>query len=168
MPNPSRFKFSRNRTMSVELVENGDLRCTCRLVDAVSDMNVQIMVKMPDMEIASVSPVINRCYDRVEYEALKELPGLAGVRVGPGMIKIFKGLVSPAVADSQLLFMLEETCHGVILSSTKDMANMVPDDLMELESSIFRDMVKANIRLYNRCAAYGPGSSMVEGVEPPK
>jgi len=28
--------------------------------------------------------------------------------------------------------------------------------------------VKKNVRLYNRCAAFAPGSSMVEGITPPE
>ena len=85
------------------------------------------------------------------------------VRVGPGMAKIFKGLMGEAASDSQLLFMAEEACHGVILSSTKEMAAMVPNE-DDLPAELFREMARANTRLVGRCAAYAEDSPMVQGV----
>ncbi|MBI9084656.1 MAG: hypothetical protein JEZ11_13750 [Desulfobacterales bacterium] len=167
MPNPSRFKFSRNRTTSVEASDDGSLRSTSRLVDTFNDMEVSIQVKIPEMEISGIEAVVRRCLDPQEEKVGQELTKLIGVRVGPGMTKIFKGLVSEAATDSQLLFMVEEACHGVILNFTREMATQLPDD-QELGEDIFRQMVKSNIRLYNRCAAYGPGSPLVEGIAPPK
>jgi hypothetical protein len=65
--------------------------------------------------------------------------------------------------------MVEECCHGVILSFTKDtlVATPRPKDVEEA-GAFYAEMVKKNIRLYNRCAAFAPGSRLVEGVEPPK
>ncbi len=162
MPNPRRFKFSRSRTTSVEVIDEG-LNVICRLNDTMCEMRVEITVKIPDMEILKVSGTINRCFDKSEYIALEAIPKLAGVRVGPGMTKIFKGLVGDEAADTQLLFMVEEACHGVILSSTKDMVAMAPNE-DELTSDLFREMAKANTRLVGRCAAYAVDSPMVEGV----
>ncbi len=163
MPNPRRFKFSRSRTTSVEVIEEGLLKIICRLNDTMCEMRVEISVKIPDMEILKVSGTIDRCFDKSEFIALEAITKLEGVRVGPGMTKIFKGLVGKEVADSQLLFMVEEACHGVILSSTKDMVAMAPNE-DELTSELFRDMAKANTRLIGRCAAYAIDSPMVKGV----
>lgn len=163
MPNPRRFKFARSRTTSVEEVATGLLRTVCRLNDTLAEMRVEMQVKLPDMEIAEVTGSIDRCFDSSEYKVLELLPGLAGVRVGPGMAKIFKGLVGEAAADSQLLFMVEEACHGVILSSTKDMASMAPNE-DDLPADLFREMARANTRLVGRCAAYAEDSPMVKGV----
>jgi len=38
---------------------------------------------------------------------------------------------------------------------------------MEGKLDFYRDMVRKNIRLYNRCAAFAEGSPIVEGLEPP-
>ncbi len=165
MPNVNLFKFSRNRSVSVDEFENGALRSICHLVDTLNDMRVEIVVKLPDMEITSIAAMVDRCFDPYEKEAVEDLAELTGVRIGPGMTKIFKGLVRETTTNSQLLFMVEEACHGVILTSTKDMAAMVPED-QELTAAEYKAMVKANIRLYNRCAAFAPGSSLVEGINP--
>ena len=163
MPNPKRFKFSRSRTTTVEQLEDGSLRNVCRLNDTFNEMSVEVVVKLPDMEITKVSGSIDRCYNPVEYAAQERLPQLAGVRVGPGMTKIFKGLAGEDVADSQLLFMVEEACHGVILSGTREMSVIAPTE-DDLPPDIFRDMAKANTRLIGRCAAYEADSPMVQGV----
>lgn len=166
MPNVNRFKFSRNRSISVDAREDGTLRSVCRLVDTLNDMRVEIIVKLPDMEISSIAAMVDRCFDPWEKEAVEDLAELKGVRIGPGMTKIFKGLVREATADSQLLYMTEEACHGVILTSTKEMAAMVPEE-QELTAADYQAMITANIRLYNRCAAFAPGSSLTEGIDPP-
>ena len=163
MANPKRFKFSRSRTTSVELAEDNLLRTVCRINDLFCEMRVTVEVQLPDMEITRVDSFIERCYDPMEHRAAPLLPQLAGVRVGPGMAKIFKGLVGEEAADSQLLFMVEEACHGVILSSTKDMAAMAPNE-DDLPAELFQSMAKANTRLIGRCAAYAQDSPMVLGV----
>ena len=83
------------------------------------------------------------------------------------MLKIIKGLIGEASDCKQLAFMVEECCHGVILSMTKDQLNQAPPG-SEVPAEFYREMVKQNIRLYNRCAAFATGSSMVEGIEPPQ
>ncbi|MFZ5570749.1 MAG: hypothetical protein ACOZF0_10110 [Thermodesulfobacteriota bacterium] len=165
MPSANRFKFSRSRITSVEKKEEGRLTAVCRLVDTLCDMKVAVVVNVPEMEIIQVQAAIERSPDPNERTALAELPKLAGIRIGPGMTKIFKGIVGPATADSQLLFMLEEACNGVILSLTREMALQVPED-QDLTADAYQTMVKANIRLYNRCAAFAPGSSLVAGITP--
>jgi hypothetical protein len=54
----------------------------------------------------------------------------------------------------------------VILAFTKDMLGSVPEELSK-EKDFFANMVKENIRLYNSCAAFAPGSPIVEGIDPP-
>jgi hypothetical protein len=83
------------------------------------------------------------------------------------MQKIFEGLLGVETEFKQLTFMLEECCHGVILSFTKGTVQQFPED--EKEAIRFlADDVKKHIRLYNRCAAFAPGSRIVEGIEPPR
>lgn len=166
MPNVNQFKFSRNRSISVDMLGDGALQSVCRLTDTLNDMRVTIRVALPEMEIVSIFATVDRCADPWEKEAVSDLKELTGVRIGPGMTKIFKGLVREPTADSQILFMLEEACHGIILTSTKDMAAMVPEE-QELTVADYQAMIKSNIRLYNRCAAFAPGSSLVEGIDPP-
>jgi len=164
MPNPSRFKFSRNRSTSVKSIDPHTLCSTQTLIDTFYQMNISIFVRIPDMEIIDINAYVDYSIDPVEKKAIKELSRLKDFRIGPGIRKIIKGLVSEDVSDSQIIFMLEEACQGIILNMTREMATQLPDNL-DLDIQIFRDMVKTNTRLYNRCAAYSKGSSLVEGLD---
>jgi len=82
------------------------------------------------------------------------------------MLEIIKGLLGESTECKELIFMVQECCHGVILSLTKDILLKAPEDL-EGKTEFFSEMVRKNIRLYNRCAAFAHGSHLVEGLEPP-
>jgi hypothetical protein len=164
---PDVLCFSRNRCTSVEQIDEHTIRSTCRLQDTLTDASVEILVQLPDLEIRSANGEFrrtprNEC--RSPAEALKKV---LGVRIGSGMLKMIKGLIGEATDCGEVAFMVEECCHGVILSFTKDTMTQAPKD-MEFTKELYAGMVKANPRLYNRCAAFAPGSSIVEGINPPE
>lgn len=164
---PNIIRFSRNRCTSVEVIDANTLRSVCRLQDTLTDARVEIRVRMPDLEIESAAGEFLRTPERECLRTKEALDKMTGVRIGAGMLKIIKGLIGEASSCKQLAFMVEECCHGVILSMTKDQLNAAPVGA-EVPVEVYRDMVKQNIRLYNRCAAFAPGSAMVEGIEPPQ
>jgi len=161
------LKFSRNRSASVEQVDDHTMRSTCRLQDTLTDAFVEIMVRLPDLEITSVKGEVRRTYQEECLKPVEALQKVVGVRIGPGMLKIIKGLIGETTDCKQLAFMVEECCHGVILCFTKDVLLSTPRDEANAKE-FYAKMVRENIRLYNRCAAFAPGSSIVEGIEPPK
>ena len=64
--------------------------------------------------------------------------------------------------------MVEECCHAVILSFTKEELINSPRPENDAEAiEYYANMVRENIRLYNRCAAFAPGSAIIEKIEPP-
>jgi len=159
--------FSRNRCTSVEQPDGQTIRSSCRLQDPLMEAVVEIMVKLPDLEITAVKGKIERSERTSCTEPAGFLEKVIGVRIGPSMQKIFEGLLGGETACKQLIFMLEECCHGVILSFTKGTVQKFPED--EEEAITFlADDVRKHIRLYNRCAAFAPGSRIVEGIEPPR
>ncbi|ETR72810.1 MAG: hypothetical protein OMM_07318 [Candidatus Magnetoglobus multicellularis str. Araruama] len=164
MPNPSRFKFSRNKSNSVLSRDKNTLCSIQTVIDTFYQMNVKVSVKMPDMEIMTIEANVDRSINPMEFHAIGELEKLKGIRIGPGMKKIIKGTVASEYSDSLLIFMVVEACQGVILTMTREMATQIPDH-QDLDIQIFRDMVKANPRLYNRCAAYSDGSPLVAGLK---
>jgi hypothetical protein len=128
---------------------------------------VEIMVALPELEIIAIRCEIQRSYLETPSDPTDLLQKVVGVRIGPGVLKIIKGLIGDTVDCKQLVFMVEECCHGVILSFTKDVLLQRPKDIKD-ERAFYADMVRENVRLYNRCAAFAPGSPLVEGIEPPK
>ena len=159
--------FSRNRCTSVEQIDEKTMRSSCRLQDTLTDALVEIMVKIPDLEVTDVSGKIRRSVGEEEIQVVDALGKVIGIRVGPGMKKIIKGLIGKSEIEKQLAFMVEECCEAVILTFTKDVLLHVPKDKLK-EREFFENMVRSNPRLYNSCAALAPGSPLVEGIKPAK
>lgn len=159
--------FSRNRCTSVEQIDEKTMKSSCRLQDTLTDALVEVIVKIPDLEVMGVSGEIRRSMGEEEIQVVDALKKVIGIRVGPGMKKIIKGLVGKSEIEKQLAFMVEECCEGIILTFTKDVLLHAPKDKLK-EREFFENMVRSNPRLYNSCAALAPGSPLVEGIKPPK
>ena len=158
--------FSRNRCTQVEQVDETTLKSCCTLQDTLLEASVEITVTVPDLEITGVKGEVHRSPERIKEEDLNRLQKVVGVRIGPAMLKIINGLIGVEGNMGELTFMVEECCHGVILHFTK--LELLARPKTEDPREQYAKMVRENIRLYNRCAAYAPGSSIVGGIEPPE
>jgi hypothetical protein len=158
------ISFSRSRCTTVEESSDGIMTCTCRVTDNLLDARVQIQATLPDLEIMTVSSHIDHSRIKGMSVAEERLQNLLGVRVGPGMLKIIEGLMGDDPACVELAFMAEECCHGAILSLTKETLKKAPLEPVD-SRDFFSKMVQKNIRLYNRCAGFADGSSLLEGVD---
>jgi len=158
--------YSRNRRTDVNQIDDETIISSCRINDPVISAYVEIKVKLPDLEIKNAQGKIFWIDKKNEKKLADSLGPLKDMRIGPGMLKIIKGTIGDSSDNKELIYMVEECCHGVILFFTKDalLAGM-PDKIKDLKG-YYRKMVKENIRMYNRCAAFAPGSSLVEGFEP--
>jgi hypothetical protein len=158
------LKFSMNRCTTVERLDENTLRSVCRLQDTFTSACVEILAGLPDLEITRASGEFHHEWQKVPGldDILQKLPG---VRIGAGMLKIVKGFVGEDDRLRQLTYMVEECCQGVILSLTKDILEQAPVS-EEGKLEFFSKMVRDSIRLYNRCAAFAPGSRLVEGIDP--
>ncbi len=164
---PDLVCFSRNRHTAVEPIDQQTLRVVCRLQDTLTDARVEIRVKLPDLEIVDGGGRFHRS-GRIDCREIDEaMKKVRGVRIGSGLHKILTGLITEAAECPELLTMVEECCQAVILSFTKDPLALCPGD-PEKRLEFFRNMVRDNTRLVNRCAAFGPGSSILEGLETPE
>jgi len=158
------LKFSMNRNTRVEKINGSNLRSVCRLCDTLTDAEVVIEVKMPDMEICAVSGYFRHaCFGEIE-DLDQRLQTVIGVRVAAGMLKIIKGLMGEEEKIQQIVYMVEECCHGVILTLTRKILLKAPDDAPG-KVSFYSNMVKKSIRLYDRCAAFAKGSPLVAEFE---
>ncbi|MBW1773677.1 MAG: DUF2889 domain-containing protein [Deltaproteobacteria bacterium] len=158
------LSFSRNRHTSVEQVDDTTMRSCCRLQDTLTDAQVEITVKLPDLEIIDVEGKVHRSPGKADHEVVQSLKQVKGVRIGPGMKKIIKGLLGESRIEKQLGFMVLECCDGIILTFTKDVLKKAPEERLK-EIAFFEEMVRNNPRLYNSCAALAPGSPLVDGIE---
>ena len=164
---PYLLNFSRNRRTEVEQLDETTLRSSCRIQDNLTDASVGITAKLPDLEITHVQAEVRRSPRPECFDAAGAMRKAVGIRIGAGMTEIIQHILSESTACEELIFMLEECCHGVILALARDVLEKVPAD-PEGKHAYFSKMVRENIRLYNRCAAFAPGSSLVEGMTPPE
>ncbi len=161
------LKFSLNRSTNVEKLADGNLLSVCRLRDTFTEAEIRMVVKMPELEIAEITGSFRHAYlDEIE-DLNAVLKKVLGVRVGAGMLKIIKGLLGEAENLDQVVYMVEEACHGVILHLTKKVLLKAPDD-PEGKFAFYAQMVKKSIRLYDRCAAFAKGSPLVAELEAEK
>ncbi len=161
------LKFSLNRATNVEKLDDGNLLSVCHLRDTFTEAEIRMVVKMPELEIAEISGHFRHIYlDGIDNldDSLKKV---LGVRVGAGMLKIIKGLLGEAENLDQIVYMVEECCHGVILHLTKKVLLKAPDDPAGRQE-FYSEMVKKSIRLYDRCAAFAKGSPLVASLEAEK
>lgn len=160
--------FSRDRCTSVEQRDELTLVSSCRMQDTLTEAWTEVTVQLPGLEIVDVKGAVLRGARQEKGDYSDSLKKLMGVRVGPGMLKIIEGLLEETSCMGMLAYMIEECCHGIILSFTKGVLLQSPDvNQHEAQNEFYGNMVRENIRLYNRCAAFAPGSSLVEGITPP-
>jgi hypothetical protein len=158
--------FTRNRCTSVEQIDERTVRSACRLQDTLTDALVEVTVKIPDLEITGITGEVRRGEEMVHPAAFELLRKALGVRIGPGMAKIIKGLIGNDESLDELIFMVEECCQAVILSFTKDELANAPRKEMEAREFYAR-LVRENTRLYKSCIAFAPDSPLVQGMELP-
>ena len=164
---PDLTSFTRNRCTSVEQIDDQTLRSSCRLQDTLTDAMVEVQVKLPDLEIIHAAGEFCRTYRGACLNTSEALQKVVGVRIGSGMLKIIEGLLAEVTECTELAFMVEECCHAVILSFTKGTLKDIPESPRE-KKEFYAKMLKENTRLYNRCAAFAPGSSIIGDMPPPK
>ncbi len=154
------LRFSRIRSTSVEETKDGLLKSVCYLRDNIDEIKATIYVEPPELNIkeAEIEKKVNHRWQSFPKENLKKI---IGSRIGSGIFKIIKS----EVEDNQIRLMLEECCRAVILSFTKQdlLSSPRPEDDEEA-IKYYADMVKQNVRLYGRCAAFSPGSRIVEEI----
>jgi len=164
---PHVYCFTRNRSTSVEHGQDGFVRARCRLQDSLMDATVEIRVRLPDLELTDVRGEVYRSEQDIPPDALESLRKATGVRIGPGLVKIMKGLVGDRDDVRELLGMLDECCQGIILSFTKDALAKAPEERSKAKD-YYAQLLKENVRLYDSCIAFAPDSPLVEGMKPPK
>jgi hypothetical protein len=127
------------------------MTCVCRITDNLLDARVQLQAALPDLEIMAVESRIDFSKDRGMAAAQERLQNLLGVRIGPGMLKIIKGLMGDDPACVELGFMAEECCHGAILSLTKGALKKAP-----LEPADSRDHFSKMVKKTFGCTTGAP------------
>jgi hypothetical protein len=156
--------FIRNRCTTVEAVDERTTRSACRVQDSQLSAEVEILVQAPDLEIAAVRGTVRPAAAGAARDFSDDLRRVTGIRVGPGVKKIIRGLLEGLPLAETWAALLDECCNGVIMVFTKEVLLKAPKDRVG-ERDFFSTMVRANPRLLNSCAALAADSPLLAGWE---
>ena len=112
--------YSRNRSTSVEQLDDETLVSTCTLQDTLTEAYVRIHIRFPELKILQAEGKFIRSGRDECIRTAEALEKIKGVRIGAGMKKIIRGLTGEVTTCEELPLLIEEACHGVILAFTKD------------------------------------------------
>ena len=90
---PDILIFSRIRSTFVEPVKENRLRAVCQLNDTLTEATVEVSLKPPELEIVDAKAEIVRAPLRPQENETQLAKKVIGIRIGPGMKKIIRGLI---------------------------------------------------------------------------
>ncbi|MCL6611222.1 MAG: DUF2889 domain-containing protein [Peptococcaceae bacterium] len=126
---------------------------------------VELVVTVPGLEISSVEAAIDRCFPHRCREAVSLAQKAAGLRVGPGIIKLVNGEVGGPGGCPRLADLILECCDQVILRFTVDPLKSILDKKGQEMVEAYKLFLAQNPRLANSCIAFAEGSPLREGVD---
>jgi hypothetical protein len=157
--------FMRNKVVAVEPLSERMLSVSWRLVDTLTESEVHLKIRLPDLEIVEAEARMAR-FPHPACSAVSELmEKIIGVRVGPGLQKIVSGLVGGPRGCRELAEGVLECCNAVILHFTLPQLQAIEKgDEVERRRG-FQDMLRSNPRLVRSCIAFADDSPLMEGLK---
>ena len=159
------IRFLRNKVVEVEPLSDGDLLVSWRLTDDLLKAEVDLRVRPPDLEIVEAEARLERL-PLPEWSSAPELiKKVEGVRVGPGLRKIVRGLLGGPGGCSLLVHAVLEASNAVILHFTRPGIQL--GEKLEDEALIAatRAMLTSNPRLVRSCVAFQDDSPIMQGLD---
>lgn len=159
--------FMRNKMVEVEPRSDGNLDVYWRLIDDLMDLEITLTVEVPDLEISAAGAKVRRSVFGAGIDAGEAIRRVEGVRVGPGLRKIVRGLLGGEGGSIEMTEGVLECCNAVILHFTLPsiQAGEQYKDAPEAERlALSRAMFEANPRLLRSCVAFADDSPIVQGL----
>ena len=156
--------FMRNKVVEVEPLDNNNLSAKWRLVDSLTEAEIRIKVRLPDLEITEAEAHMKRFPHLECSQAQGLIPKVVGVRVGSGLHKIVHGLIGGPQGCSELAEGVLDCCNAVILHFTVPQIQAIEKGSEEERIEGFRTMLKYNPRLVRSCIAFDDNSPIMEGL----
>lgn len=159
------IRFLRNKVVEVEPLSDGSLAVSWRLTDDLLKVEVNLKVQPPDLEIVEAEAELERLPPKEWLSAPELIKKVEGVRVGPGLRKIVRGLLGGPEGCSVLVDAVLESSNAVILHFTRPGIQAVERLEDEEKLAVFRDMLKNNPRLVRSCIAFQDDSPIMQGLD---
>lgn len=157
--------FMRNKVVEVEPLSDGMLSVSWRLVDSLTEAEIRLKFQPPDLEIREAEAHLGRFPHPECSEALKLIQRVVGVRVGPGLRKIVRGVMGGSSGCAELAEGVLECCNAVILHFTVPQIQANEKGTEEERRMRYQAMLRLNPRLVRSCVAFADDSPLMQGVE---
>jgi len=154
--------FQRNKIVEVEPLSNNTLAVSWRLVDSLTEAEIHLQVKIPDLEITVGKARIYRFPHQECPSAPGLIPKIIGVRVGPGLRKIVQDLLGGASGCPELAEGVLECANAVILHFTVPQIQENAKGSAEERRKKYQAMLKFNPRLVRSCVAFADDSPLMQ------
>ena len=152
------LSYTRNKQLTVQDLNNSILS-RASVNDTFFEAEVELEVKVPQLEVISARGEIKRCFFEECHQAVPLLEKVVSMRIGPGITRAVKGLIGGSKGCDRLADLVFECFDAVILRFTADEErNMKEPESFEEEIQQKMELVKQNPRLLGSCIAFAEGS----------
>ncbi len=159
------LSYARNKHASASDRPDGDLLVKAAVQETFFAAKVEMVVKIPDLEISSVEGVIERCFTGECRQTIPLLQQVVGLRIGSGIIKLVNNFVGGPHGCPRLADLVLECCEQVILRYTVEpLGEILSKKGNELKTA-YQEFLTQNPRLINSCIAFAEGSPLREGID---
>ena len=158
-------RFLRNKVVEVEPQPDGSLAVSWRLTDDLLKAEVNLSVKLPDLEIVKAEARLERLVPQAWPSASQLVKKVEGVRIGSGLRKIVQGMLGGPKGCALLADAVLESANAIILNFTRPVVQQAEKLEGEEKLQSLREMVKTNPRLIRSCVAFQDGSPVMRGID---
>jgi hypothetical protein len=159
------LSYFRNKYATTMDLEDGSLLVRATLEDSFFAGTVEMEVKVPDLEIASIKGEIKRTFNEECQEAIPLLQEAVGLLVGSGINRIISDLVGGSEGCPKLADLILECIDEVILRFT--LPTIRETQSIDWEEGIegMKEMLRKNPSMLGSCIAFAKDSSLIQGLE---
>jgi hypothetical protein len=158
--------FLRNKIVETRHRGEDEIVVYWRLADDLMDVEMNFTFSLPDLEIIEAAARVRRSVFPQGVDAGAAVAKVVGVRIGPGLRKIVRGLLG-AGGNIDLIEGILECCNAVILDFTLpgiEAGEIYKNAPEEKRIALAQEMVKANPRLARSCVAFADDSPIMQGL----
>lgn len=157
--------YARNKHASTTDMDDGSILVRVTLEDTFFAGAAEMIVRVPDLEIASLSGQIKRSFNVECQEAVPLLQKAVGLRIAPGLIKSVSGLIAGPVGCPKMADLVLECCDEIVLRFTLDPVRNIQSKSGQERTEAGREFLRQNPGLVGTCIAYSKGSPLLEWFE---
>ena len=158
------LSYARNKHASVQEQPDGSIMARAIVEEDFFAARVEISVSVPGLEIVAINASIDRCFNEECRRVAILTEGIAGLRVGPGIIKLVNQTTGGVGGCPRLADLILECCDQVILRFTLDPLKQILDQQGQEMIDAYKVFLSSNPRLLNSCIAFAEGSPLREGL----